>query len=121
MLEAVTFSRIGYADNFTLVIDDVTEMGGNVIAGGDYESGSLLWDNAVYYYTITNAPAGQFFQFSVRDWNDDYMITALEFSTASGGGGSGGSGGAIPEPNAAVLFGAGLIIAGVHRRNKAAA
>ncbi|WP_016952934.1 hypothetical protein [Anabaena sp. PCC 7108] len=75
-LISATFSRVGYNDDFKLLVD------GNQFIAADIPGGSLF-DVDVSKFTFTPSPTGNMFGFTVNDGNDDYLVQSVEVELAS--------------------------------------
>ncbi len=99
-LLSVQFNRVGNNDDFSLLIDNVLAI------EGDIPGGNVANDLGVSLVNFeSNKLIGYQFQFGVNKWFSDYKISAISIKT-------------IPEPNTFLLYCSVLLLIGVLRMSK---
>ncbi|EKU98303.1 hypothetical protein Lepto7375DRAFT_7581 [Leptolyngbya sp. PCC 7375] len=93
-LVSATFSRVGFNDQFRLLVD------GNQLVQADIPNSDLFdsfFDLDVGIFNFSPSPTGSLFGFTVTDFNDDYLLRAVEVTP-------------VPTPAAVLpgLFGMGM-------------
>lgn len=89
-LVSATFSRVGFFDEFRLLVDGTQFVQANILGGN-------LSDTDIGIFNFSPSPTGSLFGFTVTDWNDDYFLRAVEVTP-------------VPTPAAVLpgLFGMGM-------------